>query len=199
MDVSTVACPACRFPLPPAFHNAGGVCPACGQALRVLAFPALYRPPDNAVPAAVSVPGDATCYAHADRVALAACDGCGRFMCGLCDLDFGGRHWCSACLQAAREQPGVRRFEARRIRFDGLSLALAFWPGAVLFTWFMTLFTAPAALFLAIRYWRRPLSILPRSRVRFVLAIALSVAQIVGWIALFYAVYRSITQTRGAL
>lgn len=199
MGVSPIECPACRaaLPSPQLNREADEPCPACRRPLRAFAFPALYRPPENATRAAASVPGDATCYAHADHAAQSACDRCGRFMCGLCDVDLGGRHLCPACLDIAREKTDRGRFEARSIRYDGLALALAFWPGAALATWFLTIFTAPAALFLTIRFWGRPLSILPRSRVRFVFAFLLSLAQIVGWIVLIYTIVQNATKTGG--
>jgi hypothetical protein len=37
-----------------------------------------------------------------------------------------------------------------------------------------------------LKYWRKPLSILPRTRIRFVLAFLIGLAQICGWVALFY-------------
>jgi hypothetical protein len=37
----------------------------------------------------------------------------------------------------------------------------------------------------ALRYWKRPLSILPRSRFRFLLALLLAGGQLVGWTVFF--------------
>jgi hypothetical protein len=53
---------------------------------------------------------------------------------------------------------------------------LAVWP---------TLLTAPAALFMSIRYWKAPTSIIPRTKIRFMVAMFFAVTQIVGW-ALFF-------------
>ncbi len=63
--------------------------------------------------------------------------------------------------------------------YDATALRLAFYP--ILIFWF-TLVTAPVALYLAIRHWNSPTSIVRRTRIRFVLAITLSSLQILAWI-----------------
>ena len=56
----------------------------------------------------------------------------------------------------------------------------------VLFSW-VTLFTAPVALFLVVCYWNEPRQHpFERTRVRLVLAALLSVASLIGWSSLFY-------------
>jgi hypothetical protein len=40
------------------------------------------------------------------------------------------------------------------------------------------------AIYIAIRYWKAPTSILPRTKARFVIALILGVAQVVGWVLL---------------
>ena len=50
-----------------------------------------------------------------------------------------------------------------------------------LFFWPVTLMTAPAAVFVAIRYWKAPGSVVRRSKIRFVLAIVIALIEIAGW------------------
>ena len=50
---------------------------------------------------------------------------------------------------------------------------------------YFTLVTAPAALFVAIRYWNAPRSIVHRTKIRLVAAIVLALMQIAGWASLF--------------
>ena len=38
--------------------------------------------------AASALDGEASCYFHAHKRAAVPCDGCGRFLCSLCDLNF---------------------------------------------------------------------------------------------------------------
>ena len=47
---------------------------------------------------------------------------------------------------------------------------------------------------MAIRYWKAPPSILPRTRVRSVIAIVLALLQIAGWIALFTFLIRGLSR-----
>jgi hypothetical protein len=56
---------------------------------------------------------EARCFYHADARAVVPCGECGRFLCGLCDLEWRGAHVCPACLErlrAARDsrEPGSR-------------------------------------------------------------------------------------------
>ena len=46
---------------------------------------------------------------------------------------------------------------------------------------YLTIFTAPFTLYLSIRYWREPMSVLPRRRWRFVVAILIALFQLAGW------------------
>jgi hypothetical protein len=41
------------------------------------------------------------------------------------------------------------------------------------------------SLFIAIRHWKTPLSIIPRTKIRFIIAMVLSGIQITGWVFLF--------------
>ena len=60
-------------------------------------------------------------------------------------------------------------------------MGLAVVPPLLLITIYFTFITAPAALFIAIRYWNTPMGAVPRSRWRAVLAIIFAGAQIAGW------------------
>jgi hypothetical protein len=54
--------------------------------------------------------------------------------------------------------------------------ALLLWPSVI---------GAPMALYAAIRYWRAPAGILPRTRIRYYLGITLAGVQVIGWIWFF--------------
>jgi hypothetical protein len=74
------------------------------------------------------------------------------------------------------------------VLYDSLALTLALVP---LLLWPFTLITAPAALFIAIRYWRAPGSVVQRTKVRLILAMFVALAQIVGWGIGFWAIFNS--------
>lgn len=186
MRSGRVAC-VCGRELPTDVENAGEFvgCPRCLADVRVFAFPALRR--ENTAPLAMPTlgAGEASCFYHPQKPAVLACAHCGRFLCALCEIEIGGEHRCPACLAAGKEKRTLATVENRRLLYDGLALALAIIP---ILVWPLTLLSAPAALFVVVRYWRQPLSILPRTRIRFVLAAVIALAQICGWALLFYFV-----------
>jgi hypothetical protein len=188
MSVRHVACLSCGRDLPVEFENAGEFlgCPSCLERLRVFAFPALRRSGTSGVLAPAAGVGDASCFYHPAKQAVLACESCGRFLCALCDVEIGGSHRCPSCLEAGKQKRKLETVENRRILYDGLALTLAFVP---ILVWPFTIVTAPAALFVVIKYWRKPLSILPRTRIRFVIAGLFALAQICGWIALIYLIF----------
>jgi hypothetical protein len=51
--------------------------------------------------------------------------------------------------------------------------------------YFVTLFTAPLAIYLTVRHWKTPSGIIPRTRIRFILAFLIAGFQIAGWILFF--------------
>jgi hypothetical protein len=118
----------------------------------------------------------------ARKRAVVPCSECGRFLCALCDIEFNGRHLCPQCLEVGEKKHKMKSLETQRVLYDEIALTLAIIP--VIFIW-PTVITAPMSLFIAIRHWRSPLSIIPRTKIRFILAILLSGLQITGWMFLF--------------
>jgi len=128
------------------------------------------------------VEGEASCFYHAAKKAAVACEGCGRFLCALCDIEMAGRHICPSCVESEKKKGNTNRVTTHRVLYDEASLALAIVP--MIFLW-PTLVTAPITLFLVCRYWKAPLSIVPRTRIRFVVAGLIAAAQAAGWIVFF--------------
>ncbi len=115
------------------------------------------------------------------------CDACGRFLCALCDVELNGRHLCPACLETGRKKGHLTHLDNRRTLYDSLALTLTLVP---LLFWPLTLITAPAALFIAIRFWNAESSVVRRTKIRLVLAIFIALIQIVGWAILFWSLFR---------
>jgi hypothetical protein len=186
-------CSKCSEPLPVAMlaGPAGSArCAKCDAVLETLVFPALFRKAERGDAAAARVDeAEASCFYHPAKQAVRPCDHCGRFVCALCDVALNGAHLCPTCLAEGRGGDHARKLMAEGRRYDRLALALATWP---LLVWPFTLFTAPAALFVAFRFWKRPGGLLPRGKSRFVVAILLSLAQIVGWGILVVFIIRDI-------
>jgi hypothetical protein len=135
----------------------------------------------TAAPALLGAEGEASCFYHSANQAVVACDACGRFLCTLCELDLDGRRLCPNCLERGVSVEKAASLETQRTLYDSLALNLTTWP--LLTIWF-PMFTAPAALYVVIRHWRTPMSILPRTRLRLWIALLLALAQIGGMIAL---------------
>lgn len=126
--------------------------------------------------------GQAECFYHPGKKAVVACTQCGRLLCALCEVPFDDGHsLCMNCLSASRAGAGKIRFDKSRMLYDNLAVYLAFFP--LLFV-FVTIVTAPAVIYIVLRYWNAPGSILPRTRIRFIIALIMAVIQLAGWVIL---------------
>lgn len=181
-----IRCNACQRPLPAeALHAENWFkCQSCGAVQQIAAFPALYRPLNPAQAAAISPDHrQATCFYHPNKQAVMPCGHCGRFICSLCEVQIGDAHLCPNCLLHGKESRDIETLENSRTLYDNIALALAIWP--ILFI-FVTLLTAPMAIYVALRHWKSPGSMVRGSKLRFSLAILISLAQLTGW-AVFFA------------
>jgi hypothetical protein len=189
--MSAVKCSKCGLALNEAMFNQPdwSNCPSCSSPLRVEVFPALFKTPAPARPAQALVhEGEASCFYHPNKRAMVPCEVCGRFLCALCDLELNGQHLCPACLASGQKKGKLSNLDNRRVLYDSLALTLALLP---LFVWPFTLLTAPAALFVAIRYWRAPGSVVQRTKIRLILAMFFALVQIAGWGIGFWALFHS--------
>ncbi len=187
-DQASVFCPDCGKPLTAEEFNSGKEfpCGKCSAMLMVEAYPALFRGAGSVRNGeAISGAGEASCFYHPQKKAAALCSACGRFLCTLCETELSGRCLCPSCIEKGRLNEEIEQLVTRRTLHDGLALSLAVLP--MLF-FPITVLTAPAAIYIAIRHWKTPGSILPRSRVRFVAAVVIALVQITGWAALLVKV-----------
>jgi len=186
---SLIACPKCRAWLLEDVFNRQAMtqCPSCGNPLQIEVFPALFRkiaPGQSAQP--VMVEGESSCFFHPQKKAVLPCAGCGRFLCALCDCEFHGEHLCPACLEAGRTKGKIVALDHQRTRYDNIALSVAILP---VLAWPFTIITAPMALFIVIRYWKAPRSLVKPGPFRFILAIIIALLQIGGWTALFMGLF----------
>lgn len=154
-------------------------CETCGRLVAVHLYPALTREYHNSESAAADVvASESSCFYHPNKSASVVCDGCGRFLCSLCDIAMNERHYCSTCIehQSADESntETVRRFVHRDSLAFGLSILGTFF-------WFVSFVTAPIVLYLVVRYWRSTQSLLTRNRWRFVVAGIIATLQLSLW------------------
>ena len=146
-------------------------------------FPSFLRPAARGLAGTdLHSDNDACCFYHDGKLAVSACENCGRFLCALCDVDFAGRRLCPPCIEASRSDGQFAGLIRRRVLHDDVALAMALLPMLIPPA---TLFTAPAVIFYASRHWPSPGSVTRRrTHARSVIAMVLATLQAAIWIAL---------------
>ena len=186
----SLACPKCRVRLTEDSFNLSDftTCPGCGLPIKAEVFPAFFQPPAVGPSAEnILVEGESSCFYHPQKKAVVPCESCGRFLCALCDVEMRGQHLCPACLETGKKKGKLEHLQDQRVLYDDIALALTTFP---LLVWPFTFITAPMALYMSVRYWSAPTSLIPRGKVRFVIAALLATLQILGWAALIIAFVR---------
>lgn len=181
LDSSPLRCDLCDAAIPEDAVNRRDpvACVRCRAPARVHVFRALFETAQaGATPQAVLLDDESSCFYHPKKKAVLPCDHCGRFLCALCEIEIHGQHFCSGCVEQGTTDGRMKELRPEYLHYDSIALGLAVLP--TFFIW-PTLFTAPAALYLVVRYWKRPLSILPRLRWRFVVAALLAGIQVTAW------------------
>lgn len=182
-----LACLRCKTLLPVTAEadGAGGAnCPDCGTGYGYVFFPARRRvkPVARAVR---SLDGDATCFFHVQNRAVSVCDGCGRYLCAVCELPGDtGNCLCPPCVSTQRKKAPQKVDEI--VCYDQMALTLTFLP---LLFWPLTLLTAPAAIGLSIYGWRKPRSLVRPGNGRFVFSMVFSTLELAGWGFFFLAIW----------
>lgn len=185
-----IPCALCSMPLPDrALANDDlAICSLCGAENQVWVFPAALR---QAAPVHLeaALDGEAACFDHPGKRAVAACRHCGRFVCQLCSVEFGAEIWCPSCVTARAGSAAGANLETTRTLHDSIALSV---PLLSLVIWPLTVITGPGAVVYSIVKWRAPLSLVRRNRWRFVAAILIGLAEVAGWLLLIvYALTRS--------
>lgn len=187
-------CPNCYRPLNHALMNTKDLrpCPNCSSMVQVEVFPALFRrfTPGRAGES-VLVEGQSTCFFHPQKKAAVPCESCGRFLCALCDCELRGQHLCPTCLEMGAKKGKIKHLENQRTLYDNIALALVVYPAVTVVGLWLAILTAPPALFIAIRHWKASLGIGHRSRVRYVVAIVLALAELVVWCFILKSVFEA--------
>jgi len=151
----------------------------------VRAFPAMFAERAAAAPE-MALTGEAACFDHPGKRAVAACQHCGRFVCQLCSVEMGGVVYCPSCVAAGAGQARAASADAPRTLYDSIAFTLPL--ASLIAMWPLTIAAAPASLVLSIAKWKQPLSLVRQRRWRFVAAIAISLVELLGWIGLVAAI-----------
>lgn len=178
----SIPCPKCKkvFTAENWHRDGMPVCQRCSTVYELIDFPALYREVSaRDLSGAEAAPEDSSCFFHPHNRAEHVCEGCGRYLCPVCTVDFGGRKLCPSCIAHGRKK--APEGESSRVLWDGIALALAVVP---LLLWPTTVVTAPAALGAAIVGWKKPSSLVRGKKLRLVLAMIISSLEIIAWLVL---------------
>lgn len=181
LDEGSLSCPSCSGTL--SLSSSVPIdlqqCPSCLQELRVAVFPAINRVHGASGSGKRLLSEDeSSCFFHETKRAEAACEQCGRFLCGLCETPFAGRVLCPECLEQAAADGELESLIGQRYRHGSVALMIALVP---LLVWPLTLVTAPIAIVYAIKTWNKKGSLVTNGRLAFVAAIVFSVVQIGLW------------------
>lgn len=161
-------------------------------------FPAIQQKLTGQRAEAIGSESESSCFFHPQSRAAVACDSCGRFLCGLCDLDTGGTggHVCPTCFANPSLPAGGAMVDKRRVLYDSIVLGVNL--GGFFFFFWPSLITGPLSVVLALWFWRKPRSIVPRyTALRFVLTIVLGLLQGALWFAVFWAIAKQPGQSGG--
>jgi hypothetical protein len=173
-------CTKCSTQIPADYFNSGQYLPClqCGSELRTEILPAYFREEAKGSSGeALLIDSEASCFYHPQKRAAVICSSCGRFLCALCDLELDNAHYCSNCLEVAKNKGKIAGIENTRRLYDTLALQVALLGFIVYFT----LFTAPFAIYLAVKHWNTPSSVVRRqSKWRQVSAIIIASLQLIG-------------------
>jgi hypothetical protein len=165
-------------------------CPACHVEVEAFIFPAFQDNPAARPQIELAQESEAVCFFHSRYRAETPCDQCGRFLCRLCTIDVGTRRVCAECLAQLRKQKEETGLIQHAALFDNTALFLVIAPTATIALSFLTIISAPAALFLSFYYWPRQWTLLHRSRLRFGIAGVLSILALTGWAILIYNIVK---------
>jgi hypothetical protein len=182
-DTALINCSACGAALPDSVFNtpAPVPCGSCGAELQVTVFPAIAGGAGQVdYGDALQMDDQTSCFYHPEKSAVVACENCGRFLCSLCEIDMAGRKICPNCLELGRKQERIAELVTQRTLYDQIALSLAVFP---LLMFFITLITAPMAIYFTLRHWKSPTSILRRTKIRFIFAILIALIEVGGWAA----------------
>ncbi len=187
--MAVARCVYCSQPVRASDLSADGgavKCVTCGRRSVIVPMPALVRDSAPKPPPFADPPGEgeAACYYSPGRRATKSCSHCGVLICDIWSAQWGADTVCLKCLEHLKDKAKDRRFQTKITQWDNIALGLALVPATIAF-WFMAFVTAPAAVFVALWHWNSPRSIMPRSRVRLVIALLLGLLQVGGGVAFF--------------
>lgn len=167
-----MTCPSCQSLLPAEAINTDYAiaCPACEKTIAAWRFPRAdyHEPPVMLGERITDDSEEAGGFYQPDRKAVAICDACGVFVSPLHAVAVGEQTICPRCIEREQNDPDSTHLLRERIRYDHLAILLSL--GVLIMMWPLLIISAPIALYLVVRHYRRPGSIVQRSKTGFIIA-----------------------------
>lgn len=176
-EAAILQCPRCRSQLNVGeeIEHLDESCPVCKSEMKLFVFPRLFRAPTSSTAGKLSVDGDATCTFYPELKAEKVCDACGCFMSEKAAVRWSGGDYCLPCIHRLREEERSAGFLAKTKRYDYRALALV---------WLLapfSLFTAPVAIYLLLRYRKSNVTFVPGGKAVWWVAMISSILMLLGW------------------
>ncbi|MBN4074095.1 hypothetical protein JYT61_00890 [bacterium AH-315-E10] len=178
-------CLKCKADLPVNTYNTGTLipCPACRTRIQLHVFPAAIKKAEEGEGGeSLTSDIDASCFYHQNSQADATCEACGKFLCKLCDVFINEKHFCPNCVNLNENSETNLKKKADTTHYDSVALSLAL---VATLIFYFGIVLIPASLYFSIRYFNKPQSIVPRTRIRFIIAILISCLHLIGWTIAF--------------
>ena len=123
---------------------------------------------------------DARCRYLSELKAETVCEGCGALLSQPAAISWAEKFWCLPCVHRLRrdEKGDGSGFVAERKIYDNLALMM------VTLLLPLSLLTAPVALYFLVRYRKAPRGLVPRSSLRWWLALIFSMLSLAVWLGL---------------
>jgi uncharacterized RDD family membrane protein YckC len=128
----------------------------------------------------IAAEADARCRFLVELKAETVCEACGALLSQPAAICWAGKSWCLPCVHRLRrdEKGDGSGFVAERKIYDNLALMMV----SLLLP--LSLLTAPVALYFLVRYRKAPRGLVPRSSLRWWLALVLSAVSLTVWLGL---------------
>jgi len=177
-----IQCPRCRHLYDPqVYQQTEVVCQKCRAKTELHVFPAFFEGTTRGEFAEpVQESDEAACFFHPAKQASVSCHGCGRLVCQACNTAAASdAAMCAACFNREVEQG---QYPRNVLNPGSAALLLAVVP--FLFFW-ISLVTAPMAFYLSLAGWRKAGQVRTAGRARLIIALILSLGQMLIWIFFF--------------
>jgi ribosomal protein L37AE/L43A len=150
-----VVCPFCKHRLNSTQLFSGeGHCPFCNKFFEGAAFTPVLRKAKVARVIESGPEGATACAKHERNTAVANCERCGNFMCGLCRIDADGMVLCPGCFERLSSE-GALPSSLKSYRDYASSAGMLSLAGLFPLFWFFGFIVGPLVIYWAVRGFKQ--------------------------------------------